>query len=205
MQEKIIELINQFGYFAIGFLMALENIFPPIPSEVILTFSGFMTTYTDMNVVMVIFSATIGTMIGTTILYFVGRLISTEHLMMFVNSRAGRLLRLNASDINSAYIWFAKRGKITVFICRFVPIVRSLISIPAGTAKMNFGVFLMLTLLGTAIWNTVLVVLGSFAGESWERILIYIERYSTIALIILLLVILLALFKFYRHRIFKTK
>ena len=116
MQEKIIELINQFGYFAIGFLMALENIFPPIPSEVILTFSGFMTTYTDMNVVMVIFSATIGTMIGTTILYFVGRLISTEHLMMFVNSRAGRLLRLNASDINSAYIWFAKRGKITVFM-----------------------------------------------------------------------------------------
>ena len=151
-------------------------------TEIILTFSGFMTTYTDMNVVIVILSATIGTMIGTTILYFVGRLISTEHLMMFVDSRAGKLLRLNANDINSAYKWFAKRGNITVFICRFVPIVRSLISIPAGTAKMNFGVFLMLTLLGTAIWNTVLVLLGSFAGESWESVLVYIERYSTIAL-----------------------
>jgi len=201
MQETIIQLINQFGYFAIGLLMAVENIFPPIPSEVILTFSGFMTTYTDMNVVIVILSATIGTMIGTSILYFVGRLISPEHLMMFVDSRAGKLLRLSANDISSAYKWFAKRGNITVFICRFVPIVRSLISIPAGTAKMNFGVFLMLTLLGTAIWNTVLVVLGSFAGEAWESVLVYIDRYSTIALIALLLVILLAVFRFYRHKV----
>jgi hypothetical protein len=116
-------------------------------------------------------------------------------------NNAGFSPQERANDISSAYKWFAKRGNITVFICRFVPIVRSLISIPAGTAKMNFGVFLMLTLLGTAIWNTVLVVLGSFAGEAWESVLVYIDRYSTIALIALLLVILLAVFRFYRHKV----
>ena len=132
MQEIIITLINKFGYLAISFLIALENIFPPIPSEIILTFSGFMTIHTKLNIIWVIISATIGSVVGAFILYKIGNILNKERMEKLIKSKVGKVLRLKKKDIEKADYWFDTKGSITVFFCRFIPIVRSLISIPAG-------------------------------------------------------------------------
>lgn len=201
MQDFVIGIMNQFGYLGIGVLIAIENIFPPIPSEVILTFGGFMTTYSNMNVWIVILSSTVGAVIGALVLYSIGRLVTPEHLKNIVSGKVGKALHLQTSDISKAGKWFVRKGNLAVFFCRFVPIVRSLISIPAGTAKMNLGAFLVLTTLGTAIWNTVLVWLGVFAGKSWERIVQYMNTYSIIALVVMGLIVFILAIIFYKKQL----
>ncbi|HNY20876.1 MAG TPA: DedA family protein [Treponemataceae bacterium] len=197
--------MGQFGYAGIALLIAIENIFPPIPSEVILTFGGFMTTYTTMNVWLVILSATVGSVIGAIALYAVGRLLNPERLQRWVRGRIGRFLHFKAEDISRADHWFQSKGKSTVFFCRFIPIVRSLISIPAGMAGMGMVDFLLLTAAGSAIWNLVLVWLGVFAGGAWAHIAGYMDIYSKIALVVLTLAFLAAAYFFYKARIKKAR
>jgi membrane protein DedA with SNARE-associated domain len=184
MQEWIINVLNHFGYIGIALLIAIENIFPPIPSEIILTFGGFMTTQSNMNIWLVALSATIGSVAGAIILYGIGRLVSPQRLTWLLD-KWGRILRIKKSDLIKAEDWFIRHGNSTVFLCRFIPIVRSLISIPAGMARMKIGKFLFYTILGTAIWNTVLIYLGALAGENWKSILTYLNTYSYIAGLIL--------------------
>ena len=205
MQEMIISLMDQFGYLGIAFLIAIENIFPPIPSEVILTFGGFMTTYTKMNIVGVIIAATIGSVLGAIVLYGIGRLLNKERLEKIVASKVGKVLRLKKKDIEKADEWFDKRGSYTVFFCRFIPIVRSLISIPAGMSEMPFGKFFVLTTIGTAIWNTVLVVLGSIMGSSWTKIVDIMDQYSKIGLLLLVVVFVAFCVIFYKKRLGKHR
>ena len=181
MQEWIVNIMNQFGYLGIALLIAIENIFPPIPSELILTFGGFMTTYTSMNIWMVALFATIGSVVGAIVLYGVGRLLPVEKLEWIIG-KWGYILRLEKEDVKRAKKWFICRGTSTIFFCRFIPIIRSLISIPAGMARMRLGKFLLYTTFGTAIWNIVLVWLGALAGAGWERINQYMDVYSYIAL-----------------------
>lgn len=204
MQEIIISLMDKFGYFGVMFLVAIENIFPPIPSEVILAFGGFMTTYTKMSVVGVIISATIGSVLGAVILYYIGKLLNKERLIKIVSGKIGKVLFLKAKDIEKADEWFDKRGNVTVFFCRFIPIVRSLISIPAGMSEMRFGRFITLTVLGTTIWNTVLVILGSIMGSSWGKIAEFIDKYASITLIVLVIVFVIAVCWFYKKRLKKS-
>ncbi len=185
--------------------MAIENVFPPIPSEIVLAFGGFLTNSTDLTKLGVTIASTIGAIIGAIILYFIGYLVSFERLEKFTNTKFGKILRLKAEDIKKTRSWFEKHGNKAVFLCRFVPIVRSLISIPAGTSKMDFKVFLFLTIVGTFIWNTVLILLGSFAGEAWESILTYFDTYSQITLIVILIIIAIVAFLFYKNRLKKKK
>lgn len=203
MQNWIIQIINQFGYLGILLLIAIENIFPPIPSEVILTFGGFLTTYTSMNVWGVILSATAGSVLGAIILYYVGKLLKQEKLESLLKGKWGKRLGFKEGDVVKAIGWFSKRGKSTVFFCRFIPVIRSLISIPAGMSKMHMPTFLIFTTAGTLIWNIVLVNLGAFAGDSWEKIAAYVNNYSTIAIIVLVIIAVIALL--YKKRIFKKK
>ncbi len=188
MQNLITTFMDKFGYFGIMLLIAIENIFPPIPSEVILTFGGFMTTYTSMHVVGVVFFSTVGSVVGAIVLYLAGRLFHKERLIKVVNGPMGRLLHLKAKDVESAYGWFEKRGTMTVFFCRFVPIVRSLISIPAGMSKMPFALFLLLTTAGSFIWNAVLVFVGSKVGQNWKKVVAVMETYSDVTLLVLVIV-----------------
>ena len=187
MQEIIISFMDQFGYLGIMLLVALENVFPPIPSEVILAFGGFMTTYTSLHVVGVIISATIGSVVGAIILYFIGKLLNKERLISIVSGKVGKILRLKPKDIEKADKWFDERGNVAVFFCRFVPIVRSLISIPAGMSDMPIRSFLLFTTIGTLIWNTVLVILGSKMGENWTKIVDFISEYASITLVVLVI------------------
>ncbi|MDR0930238.1 MAG: DedA family protein [Clostridiales bacterium] len=196
MQEAIIAILNSYGYLGVFLLIMIENVFPPIPSEVILTFGGFMTHSTRMTMWGVVICATLGSVAGAVVLYLLGRFLSVERLERLFDSKLGKILRLKKEDVKSAEKWFVKRGNKAVFFCRFIPIVRSLISIPAGVAKMRVPMFLLLTTVGTFIWNVVLVYLGRVTGDAWDRIAHYIDIYSEITLIILavIFVILAAIF-----------
>lgn len=183
MDSIVIEAINKCGYLGIVFLINIENIFPPIPSEVILTFGGFATTITDITVIGAIIASTIGSVLGAILLYWVGMFLSEEKIYSFTEGKCGRILGLKKTNINKAFRWFDSRGKYAVFFGRFIPIIRSLVSIPAGMAKMSMLPFLALTTVGSLIWNTALILLGRLAGESWGKVAGCIDGYSNIILI----------------------
>ena len=188
MEQIIINIMEQVGYLGVFLLIAIENIFPPIPSEVILVFGGFMTTYTSLNIPIMILAATLGSLLGAIVLYYIGKIFNKERLKRIVNGKIGKVLRLKASDIEKADKWFDTKGNKTVFFCRFIPIVRSLISIPAGMSEMPMQKFLLYTILGSLIWNTVLIIVGSIVGDKWETIVGYLDNFSNIILIILVII-----------------
>lgn len=186
METFIVDMINRFGYLGVIFLITLENVFPPIPSEVILTFGGFMTTYTNLTVPGVVVFSTVGSVLGAYILYYVGYFLSPERLDALLGGRLGKALHFKVEDVRRAEERFEKKGKRTVFLCRFIPIVRSLISIPAGMSKMDIGVFSILTMAGSFFWNLILVGLGAAAGANWKVILHYAQNYSNFGKLVLL-------------------
>ncbi len=194
MEQIIINIMEQVGYLGVFLLIAIENIFPPIPSEVILVFGGFMTTYTSLNIPIMILAATLGSLLGAIVLYYIGKIFNKERLKRIVNGKIGKVLRLKASDIEKADKWFDTKGNKTVFFCRFIPIVRSLISIPAGMSEMPMQKFLLYTISGSLIWNTVLIIVGSIVGDKWETIVGYLDNFSNIILIILVIIFVVAMY-----------
>lgn len=206
MQEWVVNIMSQFGYWGILLLIIIENIFPPIPSEVILTFGGFMTTNPEagMSVPGVIAIATVGSVLGAIILYWVGRIFSPERMENWLDSKWGRMLHFKRGDVYLARDKFEKRGQISVLLGRCIPVVRSLISIPAGMSGMRWFKFLLFTTIGSAIWNTILVCLGAAAGKAWEKIAGYMDTASTVVLFTLIGIILILAYVFYKKR-FKKK
>lgn len=179
MEEWITSVMSDYGYFGIFLLIMLENIFPPIPSEVILTVGGFMTTTTAMTIPGVILASTAGSVIGAVLLYGVGLLLDVERLEKIVD-KYGNWLRVKKDDIHKADAWFDRFGIWTVFFGRLIPVVRSLISIPAGMSNMRFWLFITFTTIGTLLWNTVLVFVGEAVGENREQIMHQLELYSNV-------------------------
>ena len=200
MENVIIDIMNSYGYLGIFFLIMIENVFPPIPSELILTFGGFMVISSNMTIFGVILAATIGSVAGAFILYFIGKLLNKERLIKIVSSKYGKLLRVKPKDIESADKWFDEKGNITVLFCRFIPIVRSLISIPAGMSDMPLFKFFIYTVIGSTIWNTALVCVGAFAGDKKDEILAIIDSASHIILIVLIIVIVIFVIWFYKRQ-----
>ncbi|MGG3017569.1 DedA family protein [Geobacillus stearothermophilus] len=199
MQAWITDFMEQFGYIGIFLMIALENIFPPIPSEVILPFGGFMTTYTSLTVPGVIVAATAGSIVGAIVLYGIGRLLSVERLERIVD-RWGGWLRVKPEDISKANRTFHRYGVWAVFFGRMIPLVRSLISIPAGMAKMNIGLFVWLSVLGTLIWNAILISVGAALGQSWGKVSDVIGAYADVVYIIIAIVIVVAVVRFWKRR-----
>ena len=184
MESWITSVMEQFGYFGIALLILVENVFPPIPSEVILTFGGFMTTKSELSIFGVVVASTIGSVGGAVILYWIGRILNVERLERIIE-KWGKYLRLTKEDVRKADAWFDKYGPWTVFFCRFIPLIRSLISIPAGMSGMNQWLFLVLTTLGTLIWNLVLVLVGAKVGNNWHQIVNYMDVYSNIMYVVI--------------------
>ncbi|EAC5533337.1 DedA family protein [Listeria monocytogenes] len=203
METWITSIMADFGYIGIFVLIMVENLFPPIPSEIILTFGGFMTTVTSLNVVMVIIVATLGSVVGAILLYKVASYFGKERLTKIV-LKYGRILRLKESDIERAENFFLKYGSWAVFLCRMVPLIRSLISIPAGMTKMKMSKFLILTTAGSLLWNTVLIGLGAMLGESWSEIVVFMDSFSTIIYSIIAILVVVGLGFFFRARFKKT-
>lgn len=203
METWITSIMADFGYIGIFVLIMVENLFPPIPSEIILTFGGFMTTVTSLNVVMVIIVATLGSVVGAILLYKVASYFGKERLTKIV-LKYGRILRLKESDIERAESFFLKYGSWAVFLCRMIPLIRSLISIPAGMTKMKMSRFLILTTAGSLLWNTVLIGLGAMLGESWSEIVVFMDSFSTIIYSIIAILVVVGLGFFFRARFKKT-
>ncbi|MEB3752584.1 DedA family protein [Geobacillus icigianus] len=199
MQTWITDFMEQFGYIGIFLMIALENIFPPIPSEVILPFGGFMTTYTTLTVPGVIAAATAGSVVGAIVLYGIGRLLSVERLGRIID-RWGGWLRVKPEDIDKANRTFQRYGVWAVFFGRMIPLVRSLISIPAGMAKMNVWLFVWLSVLGTLIWNTILISIGAALGESWGKVSEVIGMYAEVVYILIAAVIVVGAIRVWKRR-----
>lgn len=200
MQQFILHIIEQFGYFGVFFLILIENVFPPIPSEVILLFSGFFSTYTNLSVLYMIVASTLGSFLGAIILYYIGKIFNKERLKKIVNGRLGKILFFKENDIDKADEWFDNKGNKSVFFCRFVPIVRSLISIPAGMSEMPMGKFIIYTICGSMIWNTVLICLGYRLGSNWEYVLTILDKYQMLVIVILVIIFGYVIIKFYRKK-----
>lgn len=199
MEQWIIDIMSDYGYFGIFFLIMLENVFPPIPSEVILTVGGFMTSTTDMTIPGVILASTAGSVTGAVVLYGVGLLLDVERLEKIVD-KYGRVLRVKRADIYRADAWFDRYGIWTIFFARLIPLIRSLISIPAGMANTKFWLFITFTTLGTLLWNTVLVFIGEAVGENREAIMEQFDIYSN-AVYALIAIAALAAVWFYVKKI----
>ena len=200
MQEIILSVMGKYGYVGVFLLIMIENVFPPIPSEVILLFGGFMTTYTKLSIFGMIVASTLGSLFGAIILYSIGKIFNKDRLKKLISGKLGKILRLKVSDIDNADSWFDNKGNKTVFFCRFIPLVRSLISIPAGMSEMPMVKFLLYTLFGSLIWNTVLVIVGSVVGENWTKIVGILDTYSHIVVIILFIIFVVGVYFFYRNR-----
>lgn len=190
----ITNLMNSMGYIAIVFLMFLENVFPPIPSELIMPLAGYTATQGKLTLLGAIVAGTFGSVLGALPLYYVGKTIGEKRLKSWADKH-GKWLTVSGDDIGKAKQWFDKHGGVAVLICRLVPGVRSLISIPAGIAKMNLPLFLLYSALGAGIWTALLAFLGFKLGERFDQVDKYFGPASY--------VILGSLLAFYIYRVVK--
>lgn len=163
------DVIDSLGYPGVVFIVALENVFPPIPSEVVLPFAGFLAGEGRFDFWLVVLAATAGSVIGAWILYYVGRWIGEDWVRQLLLDR-GRYVFMSASDLERADRWFADHGRPTVFFGRLVPGVRSLVSIPAGFARQPLVEFTLYTALGSAVWNVLLIGAGQLLGDNWDSV-----------------------------------
>jgi len=194
MELQLLRLLSRFGYPGMFLLLTIESIFPPIPSEVVLTFGGFMTEHTSLTLTGMVIAATAGSTAGAMLLYLGGRVLSLiplERLERILSKRWIQKIGFKAEDLKKTLNWFDKHENTAVLIGRCVPVIRSLISIPAGMTRMPLAGFLIRTVIGSSVWNLLLLSLGKKAGSSWYQITAVFERYSIVIVTILLLALLL--------------
>jgi membrane protein DedA with SNARE-associated domain len=171
------------GYPGLAMVMFLENVFPPIPSEVILPLAGSLALEGRFTLVGVTAVGTLGSMMGALVFYALGYLFG-EPRVRFLMRRYGKWLMLSEADLDKALEWFDRYGEKVVFFGRMVPIVRSLISIPAGIASMNLGFFCLYTVIGTGMWSFLLAFAGYLLGKSWSLVSEWVSRYEKAAIVI---------------------
>jgi len=181
MFEWIAEWINAAGYTGIVVLMFLENVFPPIPSELIMPMAGYLVSQGEMSLVGVVAAGTLGTILGALPFYYAGKFLGLERLKQWAD-RYGRWFTVSPADIDKSHRWFEKYGIWTVLLCRLVPGVRSLISIPAGINNMHMGQFLVYSTIGSAIWSTVLAIAGYMLGVNYSKVEVYVGPASKVIL-----------------------
>jgi membrane protein DedA with SNARE-associated domain len=187
-------LMTSLGYLGISFLMALENIAPPIPSEFIMPLAGFTAARGDLNLVGVIVAGTLGSVLGSLLLYTLGAVLGQARLERWLE-RYGRWLGLKSHSLKQASRWFERHGAKAVFFLRLVPGVRSLISIPAGVMRMPLLTFLLLTTLGSSLWTTFLTLAGYLLAENYTRVDQYLGPVSYVVIGVLILLALNAWLK----------
>ena len=182
-------VVQSTGVFGIALLMLLENVFPPIPSELIMPLAGYAAAQGDANIALVILAGTIGSIAGAFFWYGIGRWIGEERLKGIAD-RYGRWLTLTSDDVAKADDWFDQHGHKAVLVGRVMPTVRTLISVPAGVSEMRWSTFLIYSGIGTAIWTTLLGLLGYWLGSKYEAVIAWLDPVS-LAVLGLLVVIYL--------------
>lgn len=172
-------IVLSLGYVGITIVMFIENIFPPIPSEVIIPFSGFLISEGELSFIPTLVATSVGSLLGALFFYYLGTALG-EARTRSLFKRYGKFLLLYESDLDNSLSFFSHHSSAVVFWARFIPGIRSLISIPAGVARMNVNKFLIYTVLGTTIWNTALMIAGMYLGQNWEEILVFVDRFDTV-------------------------
>ncbi len=193
----VVALMDALGAPGVGLAIALENVFPPLPSEVFLPLAGFAAARGEMSVVSAIVWTTLGSLVGALVLYGIGAALGRDRLRAIVD----RMPLVNLRDVDKAEEWFARHGAKAVFLGRMVPLVRSLISVPAGVERMNPALFAALTAAGSLIWNTAFVLAGYTLGENWH----IVESYAGIASKVVLVAIVLAVAVFVAKRVARRR
>jgi membrane protein DedA with SNARE-associated domain len=181
MKDWIVNIIDQLGYWGLALMMFLENVFPPIPSELIMPLGGFVASQGKLSLPLVILAGTFGSVVGQLPLYYLGHFLGKARLMRLAD-KYGKWLTVSGADIDKASKWFAKRGPVAVLIGRLVPGVRSLISIPAGICGMNLPKFLLFSALGMGVWAGALAFAGQLLGQNYEKVEKYMGPASKIVL-----------------------
>ncbi|MEU2603191.1 DedA family protein [Streptomyces albus] len=174
------DLVETLGGPGAGLAIALENLFPPLPSEVILPLTGFAAGRGSLSLVSALLWTTLGSVAGAVVLYWIGMLFGRDRM----HALWARLPLVKPSDLERTEAWFAKHGTKAVFAGRMVPVFRSLISVPAGIERMPLPVFVLLTTLGSALWNTVLVLSGYWLGDRWDTVETYVGVLSKAVLVL---------------------
>jgi membrane protein DedA with SNARE-associated domain len=187
MADWIIHTIESTGYFGIVFLMFLENVFPPIPSEIIMPLAGFIVSRGEQTFLGVVLSGTIGSVLGALPLYYAGYFIGEQRVERFVD-KFGRWLTISRKDLERARNWFDKHGRTAVLFCRLVPGIRSLISIPAGIKRMPIISFLCYTAIGASFWTFILTYAGYVLGAKFEQVEKYLNPISYVVLFVIVFI-----------------
>lgn len=194
------------GYPGLSLVMFLENVFPPIPSEIVLPLAGTLTVSSDpevapqFNIISVILWATLGSFLGAWIWYWVGYLISEDRVRKLLQ-KIGKFIMITEKDLDTALDWFGKYGEWCVFFGRMVPIIRTLISVPAGLSKMHWLKFSAFTIVGTMLWNIFLGFAGRILGDNYTVIVDWVDKFKEVIIILCVL----AVAAFYAHRIWKKR
>ncbi|MFD5555326.1 DedA family protein [Streptomyces sp. NPDC127068] len=183
--QWINSLMDELGAPGAGLAIALENLFPPLPSEVILPLAGFAASTGQMNLIAALLWTTAGSVVGALALYGIGAVLGRDRMIAI----AAKLPLVKVADIEKTEAWFNRHGTKAVFFGRMIPIFRSLISIPAGIERMSLPIFLGLTTLGSAIWNTIFVLAGYLLGENWTEVTGYVSAYSKVVLVLAVLAV----------------
>lgn len=187
MSEWILTVMEQLGLAGVAFLMFLENVFPPIPSELIMPAAGFAAALGKMNIVAVIVAGTLGSVLGALPLYYLGTIFNEQRLLVLAQ-KYGKYFLIKPEDVTNANAWFNKYGKAVIFFGRMIPAIRSLISIPAGMNRMPMLPFLALTAVGSAIWTTLLAYAGFVLGANYDKVEAFISPISKIVVVVVLLI-----------------
>lgn len=191
-------VMDKLGLVGVALMMFLENVFPSIPSELIMPAAGFAAAIGELSLISVIIAGTIGSVLGALPLYYLGSRLDETRLIR-LTERYGKYLLITPKDIISAQAWFDRHGKTVVFFGRMIPAIRSLISIPAGMARMSLLPFLMLTAMGSMIWSALLAYAGFVLGANYEKVGIYIESVSHYVVLLMVLI-----FSYLLYRRIKT-
>ncbi len=185
MFDWISGFIDSVGLIGIAFLMFLENVFPPIPSELIMPLAGFNAASGQQNLVAVIIAGSIGSLAGALLWYWIGRRIGADRLKRLTR-RHGRWLTITPEEVDQSNAWFHKYGGLAVLIGRLVPTVRTFISVPAGVAEMPLVKFLAYTTFGTVTWTAILTLAGYWLQSQYEKVSTWLNPVSTGVVVILL-------------------
>ena len=183
MSEFIIGFITQWSYFGIFLLMVAENLFPPIPSELIMPFAGYVAANGELNGWGVLLAGTLGSLVGTSAWYAVARIMGLERVTWLCN-KLGRVATLSEDDIDKAHHWFERHGGLAVFLGRLIPAIRTLISVPAGLAAMPFGRFLLISAAGSLLWTGLLTAAGFLLQANYESVEAWVDPVSTGVLVL---------------------
>jgi membrane protein DedA with SNARE-associated domain len=186
MSDWIIRLIEQTGYLGVGFLMFLETVFPPIPSEIIMSVAGLAASHGKMNIFAAVASGTAGAMLGNYFWYLAARVIGIERFKPLI-VRWGRFLTLDWDEIVKAEKLFGTRGWAIVFFGRMLPTLRSLISIPAGLLHMRLSTFFIWSTIGTVIWTSMLGGAGYVLGRNFRDVENYVGPLATAVMVVIMM------------------